>query len=102
MLKSAHNETPLKYARLLVTVSYLRVGTVLQFLVLNYAIILLEMYCTAGSGIVNEWLSCRNRKNKTKFTLLLYLRVYLLLCSNQKIITHRCDHKSYLSYYKTH
>ena len=30
----------------------------------------LEMYCTAGAGIVNVWLSCRNRENKTKFTLL--------------------------------
>ena len=30
------------------------------------------------------------------------LLLYLLLCSNQKIIMHRCDHKSYLSYYKTH
>ena len=28
--------------------------------------------------------------------------LYLLLCSNQKkIIIHRCDHKSYLDYYKT-
>ena len=31
-----------------------------------------------------------------------YIILYLLLCSNQKIITHGCDHKSYLSYYKTH
>ena len=32
----------------------------------------LEIYCTAGAVIVNEWLSYRNRENKTGFTLCTY------------------------------
>ena len=40
--------------------------------------------------------------SETDYYYIAIYYIYYCAVANQKIITHRCDHKSYLSYYKIH